>query len=106
MIGLSMIHPLARKTIQIIPSLAINESPPSFSFINLADNENHYKGVYSRYPNTPATLRRRYAKLIEEDYKEISGCYSKNLDESCILFGNGSDSLIDLIIRVFCEPLQ
>src|SRR5262245_33993130 len=45
-----------------------------------------------RYPDASAfEMRRTAAKYFD-------------LDESWISFGNGSDELIDLLIKIYCEP--
>jgi len=61
------------------------------NIISLDANENPY-GQLRKYPDTT------YRKLIDSlsNYHSIS---TKNL---CV--GNGSDEIIDLLIRVFCEP--
>lgn len=49
-------------------------------------------GAYNRYPDsTQKKLKSRLAAL-------------KNISPSQIAIGNGSDELIDLIIKIFCEP--
>ncbi|WP_185290326.1 histidinol-phosphate transaminase [Chryseobacterium lactis] len=49
-------------------------------------------GEYNRYPDsTQKTLKNKLAGL-------------KNLSPQQIAIGNGSDELIDLIIKIFCEP--
>ncbi len=63
------------------------------SAILLDANENPWgDGLQNRYPDPyQSTLRKKVAqrnRLIPEQ----------------ILFGNGSDELIDLLVRVFCEP--
>lgn len=56
-------------------------------------NENPY-GEYNRYPDPlQQTLRRRLAEL-------------KDIAASQVFIGNGSDELIDLVFRIFCEPDQ
>lgn len=54
-------------------------------------NENPYGGHFSRYPDPlQVQLRKAFAK-------------EKECSVSQVLFGNGSDEWIDLLIRVFCE---
>ncbi|ASK29117.1 histidinol-phosphate transaminase [Chryseobacterium sp. T16E-39] len=49
-------------------------------------------GTFNRYPDsTQKKLKRKIADL-------------KNLSPGQIVVGNGSDELIDLIIKIFCEP--
>lgn len=60
--------------------------------ILLDANENPFKNDYNRYPDP---FQRKLKKEIAK-HKDIS--------ESNIFLGNGSDEIIDLLIRVFCEP--
>lgn len=55
-------------------------------------NENPLNNPYNRYPDP---LQRRLKKLVAD---------MKNVDPSCLFFGNGSDEPIDLVYRIFCEP--
>lgn len=55
-------------------------------------NENPLNNPYNRYPDP---LQRRLKKLVAD---------MKNVDPSCLFFGNGSDESIDLVYRIFCEP--
>lgn len=61
-------------------------------YIQLDANENPFESAYNRYPDPFQTKLK--AKIAE--YKKLS-------PENLIL-GNGSDELIDLFIRAFCEP--
>ncbi len=54
-------------------------------------NENPY-GIYNRYPDSTQ-------KRLKEKLSEI-----KNIPADCIALGNGSDELIDLLIKIFCIP--
>lgn len=57
----------------------------------LDTNENPF-GTFNRYPDsTQKKLKNKLAKL-------------KNISPDQIAVGNGSDELIDLIIKIFCEP--
>ena len=49
-------------------------------------------GELNRYPDP---YQRELKKLIAAE---------KNISEKNILLGNGSDEIIDLVIRTFCEP--
>jgi histidinol-phosphate aminotransferase len=61
------------------------------SGVFLDANENPY-GRYNRYPDPDqTTLIHQIARV-------------KNLSPESIIIGNGSDELIDLSLRVFCEP--
>ncbi len=54
-------------------------------------NENPY-GNLNRYPDP-------YQKALKEKLSQLKSIPSKN-----IFIGNGSDEIIDLVFRVFCEP--
>ena len=55
-------------------------------------NENPFENGLNRYPDP----QQRNLKTILAQMK--------NLDETQILLGNGSDEVLDLIFRAFCEP--
>ena len=59
--------------------------------VYLDANENPY-GVYNRYPDP-------YQQSVKEKLSFIKG-----VNTSQIFLGNGSDEIIDLLLRVFCEP--
>lgn len=61
--------------------------------IYLDANENPY-GVLNRYPD-PHQIR------LKRAYSAIKGIFAENL-----FVGNGSDEVIDLLIRLFCVPGQ
>lgn len=61
-------------------------------FIFLDANENPYENGWNRYPDPNQTE----LKKVLSDAKEIP---IKN-----IFLGNGSDEILDMIFRVFCEP--
>ncbi len=60
--------------------------------IYLDANENPYSNGLNRYPDP-------YQKGLKQLISEIKGIPVNN-----ILLGNGSDEVIDLILRAFCEP--
>jgi histidinol-phosphate aminotransferase len=60
--------------------------------ILLDANESPYNNGYNRYPDP-------YSKELKKVYSDISGIPYDNL-----FAGNGSDEIIDLLVRVFCEP--
>jgi len=64
------------------------------NMVFLDANENPFETGVNRYPD-PKQNR------LKEELSKIKGVSTSN-----ILFGNGSDEIIDLIIRVFCEPKQ
>lgn len=57
-------------------------------------NENPYKSIANRYPDPlQCQLKRTLAKI-------------KGVEANQILLGNGSDEVLDLVFRAFCEPGQ
>ena len=60
--------------------------------INLDANENPFETGLNRYPDP-------YQTKLKNVLAEIKGISAKN-----IVVGNGSDEIIDLILRCFCEP--
>jgi histidinol-phosphate aminotransferase len=66
---------------------------PDVSGIFLDANENPY-GIYNRYPDPRCeALRQELSRL-------------KNIDIENIIIGNGSDEVIDMVLRAFCNPLE
>ncbi len=60
--------------------------------IFLDANENPFDTGVNRYPDPhQRALKERIASL-------------RGVDSSCILLGNGSDEVLDLLFRVFCQP--
>lgn len=62
--------------------------------ILLDANENPYENGYNRYPDP-------YQRELKATLSGI-----RQVPEDRILLGNGSDEIIDLLIRSFCEPLD
>ncbi|WP_369049112.1 histidinol-phosphate transaminase [Tenacibaculum sp. UWU-22] len=60
--------------------------------IFLDANENPFENGVNRYPDP-------YQNTVKDMLSEI-----KNIPKKNILLGNGSDEVLDLIFRVFCEP--
>ena len=57
-------------------------------------NENPYNSIANRYPDPlQRQLKRTLAKI-------------KGVEANQILLGNGSDEVLDLVLRAFCEPGQ
>ena len=85
---------LVRKNIEdLIPySSARDEFNKSDNYIYLDANESSYDNGYNRYPDN------NHPELIAliSNYKKL------NKDE--LVLCNGTDELIDFVIRVFCEP--
>jgi histidinol-phosphate aminotransferase len=57
-------------------------------------NENPFNTIVNRYPDPQQTVLKTL----------ISG--QNNVEPNQILLGNGSDEVLDLIFRAFCEPNQ
>ncbi|WP_334058049.1 histidinol-phosphate transaminase [Polaribacter sp. P097] len=66
----------------------------SESMIFLDANENPFENGVNRYPDPQ-----------QNDVKEVLSTI-KNVGKENILLGNGSDEVLDLIFRAFCEPNQ
>ncbi len=60
--------------------------------IFLDANENPYTWAFNRYPDP-----------YQSRLKDVISAW-KSIDQSNIFIGNGSDEIIDLLIRAFCEP--
>ncbi|RRJ92700.1 histidinol-phosphate transaminase [Paenimyroides tangerinum] len=63
-------------------------------FVFLDANENPFNNGLNRYPDP---LQRNVKSILREN---------KNFPANQILLGNGSDEVLDLIFRAFCEPNQ
>ena len=63
-------------------------------FVFLDANENPFNNGLNRYPDP---LQRNVKSILSE---------IKNFPANQILLGNGSDEVLDLIFRAFCEPNQ
>ena len=66
----------------------------STEMVFLDANENPFQNGVNRYPDPQQNS-------VKELLSEIKGVSTKN-----ILLGNGSDEVLDLIFRAFCEPNQ
>ncbi|WP_312901177.1 histidinol-phosphate transaminase [Chryseobacterium taichungense] len=86
------VYNLVRKNIlEIKPYVSFRDQNEFISPILLDANENPF-GELNRYPDsTQKELKQKLAEL-------------KNISADQIAIGNGSDELIDLILKVFCEP--
>ncbi len=66
----------------------------------LDTNENPFDNGKNRYPSPMHTaLREKIAEVKNQQF-------SSTISFDNILLGNGSDELIDLLVRLFCEPNQ
>src|SRR5690554_2478035 len=86
------IRKLIRKNIQLLaPYSSAREEYTGKEGVFLDANENPF-GTYNRYPDP-------YQSALKQRLSEIKGiCPGK------IFVGNGSDEVIDLAFRIFCEP--
>ena len=66
----------------------------SSEFVFIDANENPFDTGLNRYPDPQQTL-------VKEALSKLKG-----ISEEQILLGNGSDEVLDLIFRVFCEPRE
>ncbi|MHA6727503.1 histidinol-phosphate transaminase [Chryseobacterium sp. A301] len=85
---------LIRKNIRTLaPYSSAREDYSEKQGVFLDANENPF-GIYNRYPDP-------YQKALKERLSEI-----KNIPSKRIFIGNGSDEIIDIALRIFCEPNQ
>lgn len=90
----SNIQKLVRKNIlNLAPYSSARDEYTGKKGIFLDANENPF-GDYNRYPDPDQTK-------LKDRLSEIKKVNSKN-----IFLGNGSDEVIDLAFRIFCEPYQ
>lgn len=89
-----MIQQLVRKNIQnLVPYSSARDEFKGNDAIFLDANENPF-GKLNRYPDP---YQRELKFLLSEE---------KNIPQNNIFIGNGSDEVIDLTLRIFCEPQQ
>jgi len=88
------IQNLVRKNLRsLTPYSSAREECTVQEGIFLDANENPF-GIYNRYPDPyQSELKQQLGKL-------------KSIDANNIFIGNGSDEIIDLAFRIFCEPYQ
>ena len=91
------IEKLTRKNIRALkPYSSARDEFKDFEkeMIFLDANENPHENGVNRYPDPQqTTIKKELAKL-------------KGIKESQILLGNGSDEVLDIIFRAFCEPKE
>lgn len=88
---------LVRENIKSLsPYSTARDEFSGFASVYLDANENAYgsavKGSYNRYPDPKQILLKNELAAI------------KPVSQENIIIGNGSDELIDLAFRIFCEP--
>lgn len=83
---------LVRKNIlNLSPYSSAREEYSEKKGVFLDANENPF-GIYNRYPDP-------YQEALKQRLSEI-----KNISSNQIFIGNGSDEVIDIAFRIFCEP--
>lgn len=80
------------KKLQAYSSARDEYSKPAEVYLNA--NENPFNNGINRYPDP-------YQNKLKERVSEL-----KNIAKEKIFFGNGSDEVLDLTFRVFCEPIK
>ena len=84
---------LVRKHIrELVPYKSARSEFKGEAEVYLDANENPYDSQFNRY-------RDPYQQKLKERLASIRG-----LNKDKLFFGNGSDEIIDLLIRTFCEP--
>lgn len=87
------ISKLIRKNIlSLTPYSSARDEFDHVAEVYLDANENPFQNGYNRYPDP-------YQKAVKNRLSEIKGVSTES-----ILLGNGSDEVLDLIYRAFCEP--
>ena len=80
------------KTIKAYSSARDEYKDASSDMVFIDANENPFKTNVNRYPDPQQTdVKQRLAEV-------------KGVSTTQILLGNGSDEVLDLIVRAFCEP--
>jgi len=79
--------------LNLTPYSSAREEYTAKEGVFLDANENPF-GVYNRYPDP-------YQSVLKQKLSEI-----KNISTNQIFIGNGSDEVIDIAFRIFCEPNQ
>ena len=103
-----MIHPLARKHLAKVQAYSSAQSEfSSRDTVLLNANENALGSMFCRYPHSyPVHLQKKYVQFLQSKLKKEDDLTNTHLDPENIMFFNGSDEAIDLIIRAFCEPKE
>ena len=82
------------KSLQPYSSARDEFKDASLDMVFMDANENPFNSGLNRYPDPQQNL-------VKEELSKI-----KAVQKEQILLGNGSDEVLDLIFRVFCEPKQ
>ena len=84
---------LLRENIRTLkPYTSARDDFSGTGMVHLDANENPYETGLNRYPDP-------YQRRLKREIAKFKGLSDQNL-----FLGNGSDEVIDLIIRAFCEP--
>ncbi|MFZ1809031.1 MAG: histidinol-phosphate transaminase [Cyclobacteriaceae bacterium] len=87
------INAITRKNIkELKPYSTARDDFKGSASVFLDANENPFSSEFNRYPDPKQ-------KLLKEAIARL-----KSVDQQQIILGNGSDEIIDLLIRAFCEP--
>lgn len=87
------INNLVRENVkQLIPYSAAREKYQGEGYVFLDANENPFGKSLNRYPDP-------YQKALKQKIADLRGAETRQ-----IFIGNGSDEIIDLVIRAFCNP--
>lgn len=88
------LNDLVRKNIkELVPYSSARHEHQNNQGIFLDANENPF-GFYNRYPDP-------FQNKLKKKISEI-----KKIPKNNIFLGNGSDEIVDLIFRIFCNPLK
>lgn len=89
------IDKLVRKNIAAMkPYSSARDEFSGMQGVFLDANENPYNNGVNRYPDP-------YQSELKKELEKIKGVSPKNM-----VLGNGSDEVLDLLFRAFCEPKQ
>ncbi|WP_431157731.1 histidinol-phosphate transaminase [Winogradskyella poriferorum] len=80
------------KSIKAYSSARDEYKDASADMVFIDANENPFQSTVNRYPDPQQTAVKERLSLL------------KGVEKSQILLGNGSDEVLDLIFRAFCEP--
>ncbi len=84
---------IRKNILNLAPYSSAKEEYAGKEGVFLDANENPF-GIYNRYPDP-------YQSVLKQKLSEI-----KNISTNQIFIGNGSDEVIDIAFRIFCEPNQ
>jgi histidinol-phosphate aminotransferase len=89
------LEPLIRKNIvNLKPYSSARDEFTELAEVYLDANENPFNTLYNRYPDSHHNELR----------KLLSGQPNRMISPENIILGNGSDEIIDMVVRMCCEP--